>query len=95
MCKVDINEKKNCRSDAPTPQNLPPKLGSRQNLKSIFQHEAVTFLQFFDIKNEFLDPKNPHVAIFRHQTASEMELQHYFKNSRAKPPSSGRKFKLQ
>ena len=48
----------------------------------------------FDIKNEFLDPQNPHVTIFRHHTASEMELQHYFKNSGAKSPSSGRKFKL-
>ena len=48
----------------------------------------------FGIKNEFLDPKNPHVAIFRHQTASEMELQHYFQNWEAKSPFSGRKFKL-
>ena len=48
----------------------------------------------FDIKNEFLDPKNPHEAIFRHQTASEMELQHYFQNLGAKSLSSGQKFKL-
>ena len=48
----------------------------------------------FDIKNEFLDPKNPHVAIFRYQIASEMELQDYFQNSGAKSPPSGRKFKL-
>ena len=48
----------------------------------------------FDIKNEFFDPKKPHVAIFRHQIAREMELQHYFQNSGAKYPSSGQKFKL-
>ena len=46
MCKVDIDEKKFCRSNAPTPQNLPPNLGSCQNLKSSFYHEAVIFLQF-------------------------------------------------
>ena len=82
MSNVDIDEK-----------NLPPKRGTRQNLKSIFHYEAVIFLQF-DIKNEFLDPKNPHVAIFRHHTASEMKLQDYFQNSGAKSPSSGQKFKL-
>ena len=38
----------------------------------------------FDIKNKFLDLKNPHVAIFRHQIAPEMELQHYLQNSEAK-----------
>ena len=38
----------------------------------------------FDIKNKFLDFENPHVAIFRHQIAPEMELQHYFQNSGAK-----------
>ena len=48
----------------------------------------------FDIKNEFLDPKNPHVAIFRHETASEIDLQDYFQNLGAESPSSGRKFKL-
>ena len=48
----------------------------------------------FDVKNEFLDPKNPHVAIFRHQIAPEIELQDYFQNSEAKSPSSGKKFKL-
>ena len=48
----------------------------------------------FDIKKEFLDPKNPHVAIFRHQITPGMELQHYFQNSGSKSPSSGRKFKL-
>ena len=31
----------------------------------------------FDIKNESLDPENPHVAICRHQIASEIALQHY------------------
>ena len=71
-----------------------PKLGSRQNLKSSFHHEEVIFLQF-DIKKESLDPKNPYEAIFRHQTASEMELQHYFLNLGAKSPSSGQKLKLQ
>ena len=30
---------------------------------------------YFDIKNEFHDTKNPYVAIFGHQIASEMELQ--------------------
>ena len=40
----------------------------------------------FDIKNKFLDPKNPLVVIFRHQIAAEMELQHYFQNSGAKFP---------
>ena len=49
----------------------------------------------FGIKNEFLDLKNPHVAIFRHKTASEMKLQHYIQNLETKSPSSGRKFKLQ
>ena len=48
----------------------------------------------FDIKHEFLDPQNLHVAIFRHQNQSEMELQHYFQNSGAKSPCSGQKFKL-
>ena len=48
----------------------------------------------FDIKNEFLDPKNPYVAIFRHQIALEVELQDYFQNSGAKSPSNGQKFKL-
>ena len=48
----------------------------------------------FDIKNEFLDSHNPYVAIFRHQTASEMELQDYFQNSGAKSPSNGWKFKV-
>ena len=48
----------------------------------------------FDIKNEFLDPKNPHVAIFMDQTALEMELQDYFQNLRAKSSSSGQKFKV-
>ena len=49
---------------------------------------------YFDIKNEFHDTKNPYVAIFRHQIASEMELQHYFQKSGAKSPSSGQKIKL-
>ena len=49
----------------------------------------------FDIKNELLDPKNPLVAIFRHQIAPEMELQHYFEKSGSKSPSSARKVKLQ
>ena len=40
----NIGEKNLCHSDTP-PQNLPPKLGSCQNLKSIFHHEAVIFLQ--------------------------------------------------
>ena len=48
----------------------------------------------FDIKNEFSEPKNPHVGIFRHQIAPEMELQHYFQNLEAKSPSIGQKFKL-
>ena len=48
----------------------------------------------FGIKNEFSDPKNPHVAIFRHQIAAEIELRHYFQNSGAKSPSSGQKLKL-
>ena len=47
----------------------------------------------FDIKNEFLDSKNPQVAIFRHQIAAEMQLQHYFQNLGAKSSSSGEKFK--
>ena len=47
----------------------------------------------FDIKNKFLDLKNPHVAIFRHQIAPEMELQHYFQNSGAKISPRGPKFK--
>ena len=47
-----------------------------------------------DIKNEFFDPKNPHVAFFKHQIAPEMELQHYFQTLGAKFSSSGQKFKL-
>ena len=43
-------KKKFCRSDAPTPRNLPPKLDSRQNLKLIFHHEAVIFLEFLNQK---------------------------------------------
>ena len=46
------------------------------------------------IKNEFVDPKNPHVAILGHQIVPEMELQHYFQNSEAISPSSGQKFIL-
>ena len=53
-----------------------------------------SYLCNFDIENEFLDPKNPHVPIFGHQIASEMELQHYFQNSGANSPSSGWKLKL-
>ena len=49
----------------------------------------------FDIKNEFLDPKSPYLAIFKHQTASEMELKHYFQKLEAKSPYSGWKFKQQ
>ena len=48
----------------------------------------------FDIKNELLDPKNPHVDIFRYQIALKMELQHYFQNSLEKSLSSAQKFKL-
>ena len=48
----------------------------------------------FEIKNEFLDLKNPHLAIFRHQFAPKMELQLYFQNLGAKAPLSGQKFKL-
>ena len=47
----------------------------------------------FDVKNKFLDLKNPHVAIFRHQIAPEMELQHYFQNSGAKFSYRCQKFK--
>ena len=46
MSNVDlVKKKKFFRSNAPTPRNLPQKLGSCQNLKSIFHHEAVIFLQ--------------------------------------------------
>ena len=38
----------------------------------------------FDMKNKFLNIKNPLVVIFMHQIAPEMELQHYFQNSGAK-----------
>ena len=58
MSNVDRDGKKDCHSDVPTPQNLPPKLGSRQNLKSIFTIKQSNFCNF-DIKNEFLDPKTP------------------------------------
>ena len=77
----------------PTPQNLPPKLGSRQNLNQFFSMKQSYFCNF-DIKNEFLDPQNSLVAIFRYHTVSEMELRHYFQNLAAKSPSSGQKFKL-
>ena len=49
----------------------------------------------FNIKNEFLDPKNPYVAIFRHQIAPEMEFQRYFQNLGAKSLCRGQKIKLQ
>ena len=48
----------------------------------------------FDIKNEFIDPKNLHVAIFRHHTVLKIELQLYFQNSGATSPCSGQKFKV-
>ena len=45
MCKVDRDEKKFCRSDTPYPE-ICPQSWARQNLKSVFHHEAVIFLQF-------------------------------------------------
>ena len=56
MSNVDI-DKKNCPSDVPTPRNLPPNLGTCQNLKSIFHHEAVILLQFLTSKMNSLTPK--------------------------------------
>ena len=84
--------KKNfCCSDAPTPRNLPPSRAFVK-IKNQFFIMKQSYFCNFDNKNEFLDPKNPHVAIFRHQTASKLELQDYFQNLGAKSLSSGKKF---
>ena len=71
-----------------------PQSWALVKIKNQFFTVKQSYFWNFDIKNEFLYPKNPQVAIFRHQTASEMKLQLYFQNSGAKSPSSGRKFKL-
>ena len=57
-------------------------LGSWAVVKTLIQVFIMKQSNFcdFDIKNKFLDLKNSHVAIFRHQIAPEMELQHYFQN---------------
>ena len=64
MCNAGTDEKKTV-----APQNLPQKLSSRSYILAILAS-----------KMNFLDPKNPHVAIFRHRIASKMELQHCFQN---------------
>ena len=43
----------------PTPQNLLPKLGFRQNSKSIFHHEAVIFFAYLTSKMNSLTAKTP------------------------------------
>ena len=83
MRNVDTDEKKILLQQRAYTLKLTQILGSCQNLISSSHHEQSHFCNF-DIKNEFLDPKNPHVSIFRHQIAIEMELQHYFQNLREK-----------
>ena len=61
-------------------------------LIQVFNMKQSNFCNF-DNKNKFLDLKNPHEAIFRHQIAPEMELQHYFQNSGVKFHSRCQKFK--
>ena len=61
-----------------------PQSWALVKIKNQFFAMKQSYFCNFDIKTEFLDPKNPHVTIFMHQNASEIKLQHYFQNSEAK-----------
>ena len=86
MINIDTDEKKKIVSATP----LHPEicLGSWAVVKILIQVFTMKQSYFcnFDIKNKFLGLKNPHRAVFRHQIAPEMEIQHYFHNLGTKCP---------
>ena len=93
MINIDTDEKKFFVSAT----RLHPEicLGSWVVVKNLIQVSNMKQSNFcnFDVRNKFLDLKNPHVTNFRHQIAAEMELQHYFQNSGAKISPRCQKFK--
>ena len=94
MSNVDIDEKKFFVAETRLNPEICPQSWAIVKIKNQFFIMKQSYFCNFDIKNKFFDPQNPHVAILRHQTASEMKVHDYFQNSGAKSPSSGRKFKL-
>ena len=97
MSSVDIDEKNFFVAATRLHPKIYPQSWALIKILNQFFTMKQSYFCNFDIKNEFLDPKNPHVAIFRHQTSSETELQDYFQNSGAESPSSRiyfQKFKL-
>ena len=78
MISIDTDEKNFVSATRLHPEI---RLGSWAVVKILIQVFTTKHSYFcnFDIKNnKFLDLKNPHVAICRHQIAPEMELQYYF-----------------